>query len=284
MLSYRHGFHAGNAADVFKHSVLFSFLKLYTQKEKTFTAFDLNGGAGVYNLLSDWSKQTGEADAGIIYLLKLYNEKKLPDSIPKDFKDYLEFCNKHYKEDYSYYGSPEIIRSFLKSGSHLIITDLHPQEAENLKQRYKHIQNKNIHVHKRDCYEAVCALMPPTPVRGFAFFDPSYELLSDYEHIAAAIEKAKNRWNAGCFILWYPLLEYRATEICKLKQKLNSLGESEAINFEVYHNFYKNENQNASEISAGYGLRGSGIIIINPPWGLKEKIQEICKYLEILTY
>lgn len=135
MLSYRHGFHAGNTADVFKHSVLFSFLTLYTKKEKPFTAFDLNGGAGMYNLLSEWSLQTGE--------------------------------------------------------------------AENLKKLYKNIPN--IHVHKRDYCEAFCALTPPPShrgelIRGFALFDPSYEVVSDYENIVYAIEKTRSRWQAGIFI------------------------------------------------------------------------------------
>ncbi|AGT43094.1 23S rRNA (adenine(2030)-N(6))-methyltransferase RlmJ [Treponema pedis] len=276
MLSYRHGFHAGNAADVFKHSVLFSFLKLYTQKAKPFTAFDLNGGSGVYNLLSEWSVQTGEADLGIVRLLKLYNEKKLPYPIPEDFKNYLEFCKTNYKKDNSYYGSPEIIRSFLPPESNLIVTDLHSAEAENLKLRYKNVQN--IHVHKRDCYEAVCALTPPNPVRGFALFDPSYEIISDYKNVAKAVEKAKGKWNAGIFIVWYPLLEHRLTEIRELKQRLSGLKNSPYLNFEVEHGLYLKDFY-LSEKTEGYGLRGSGIFIINPIWGLKEKLEELVEYV-----
>lgn len=276
MLSYRHGFHAGNTADVFKHSVLFSFLKLYTQKAKPFTAFDLNGGSGVYNLLSEWSVQTGEADLGIVRLLKLYNEKKLPYPIPEDFKNYLEFCKTNYKKDNSYYGSPEIIRSFLPPESNLIVTDLHSAEAENLKLRYKNVQN--IHVHKRDCYEAVCALTPPNPVRGFALFDPSYEIISDYKNVAKAVEKTKGKWNAGIFIVWYPLLEHRLTEIRELKQRLSGLKNSPYLNFEVDHGLYLKDFY-LSEKTEGYGLRGSGIFIINPIWGLKEKLEELVEYV-----
>ena len=95
MLSYRHGFHAGNQADVFKHSALFSFLKVYTQKQKPFTAFDLNAGSASYNLLSEWSLKTGEAEEGIIRFLDLYKKEKLPLPIPEDFKAYLDFCLKN---------------------------------------------------------------------------------------------------------------------------------------------------------------------------------------------
>lgn len=203
MLSYRHGFHAGNTADVFKHLVLFSFLTLYTKKEIPFTAFDLNGGAGRYNLLSEWSLQTGEAENGIIRILHLYEENKLPEPIPEDFKNYLNFCHENYKKDFSYLGSPEIIHSFLTKESNLIVVDLHTAEAENLKKLYKNISN--IHVHKRDYCEAFCALTPPSShrgelIRGFALFDPSYEVVSDYENIVYAIEKTRSRWQAGIFI------------------------------------------------------------------------------------
>lgn len=280
MLSYRHGFHAGNTADVFKHSVLFSFLTLYTKKGKPFTAFDLNGGAGTYNLLSEWSLQTGEAEEGIIRILNLYEENKLPKPIPEDFKNYLSFCRENYKKDFSYLGSPEIMRSFLTKESNLIVVDLHTAESENLKKLYKNIAN--VHVHKRDYCEAFCALTPPSshrrePIRGFALFDPSYEVTSDYENIAYAIEKARNCWQAGIFLIWYPILARRKTETEKLKKRLRSLKKTPILNFEVMHHFCTLENSTVE--TENYGLQGSGIMIVNPPWGLEEKIKEIAAYM-----
>lgn len=275
MLSYRHAFHAGNAADVFKHSVLFSFLMLYTKKEKPFTAFDLNGGAGIYNLLSDWSLQTNEAETGIIRLLKLYRENKLPRSAPEDFKSYLEFCGKNYQADYSYAGSPEIMRSFLTPGAQLIITDLHTAEADALKQRYKN--STNVHIHKRDCYEALYALTPPSPVRGFVLFDPSYEVASDYSNITQAIEKARSRWAAGIFIVWYPLLDRRKSETETLKQTICSLKNTESFTVEVKHGLYKGKP--AALQTDGYGLSGSGLIAVNPPYGLQKRATAIAEYL-----
>ena len=175
MLSYRHGFHAGNQADVFKHSALFSFLKLYTQKQKPFTAFDLNAGSASYNLLSEWSLKTGEVEEGIIRFLDLYKKEKLPLPIPEDLKAYLDFCLKNYDKDSSYAGSPEIIRSFLQKESNLILCDLHSAEAEKLKEIYKHVEN--IHVHKRDCYEAVRALTPPLPFGALPYLISATKLI-----------------------------------------------------------------------------------------------------------
>ena len=272
MLSYRHGFHAGNQADVFKHSVLFSFLKLFTQKQKPFTAFDLNAGGASYNLLSEWSLKTGEAEEGIIRFLDLYKKEKLPLPIPEDFKAYLDFCLKNYDKNSSYAGSPEIIRSFLQKESDLILCDLHSAEAENLKELYKHAEN--VHVHKRDCYEAVRALTPPLPIRGFALFDPSYEVDSDYTAIAESVEKVCKKWPIGIFIIWYPILNYKTEECRALKSRISKAMNNKTLNIEVKH--FSNKIDAESE----YGLQGSGLLITNPPWGLEEKLKEICEYVE----
>jgi len=272
LLSYRHGFHAGNQADVFKHSALFSFLKLYTQKQKPFTAFDLNAGSASYNLLSEWSLKTGEAEEGIIRFLDLYKKEKLPLPIPEDFKAYLDFCLKNYDENSSYAGSPEIIRSFLQKESNLILCDLHSAEAENLKGLYKRVEN--VHVHKRDCYEAVRALTPPLPIRGFALFDPSYEVDSDYTAIAESVEKVCKKWPIGIFIIWYPILNHKIEECQALKSRISKAMNNKILNIEVKHFSNKIDSENE------YGLQGSGLLITNPPWGLEEKLKGICEYVE----
>ncbi|EGC78692.1 23S rRNA (adenine(2030)-N(6))-methyltransferase RlmJ [Treponema denticola] len=272
MLSYRHGFHAGNQADIFKHSALFSFLKVYTQKQKPFTAFDLNAGSASYNLLSEWSLKTGEAEEGIIRFLDLYKKEKLPLPIPEDLKVYLDFCLKNYDKDSSYAGSPEIIRSFLQKESNLILCDLHSAEAEKLKELYKHVEN--VHVHKRDCYEAVKALTPPLPIRGFALFDPSYEVDSDYTAIAEAVEKVCKKWPIGIFIIWYPILNHKTEECRTLKDRISKAMNNKILNIEVKHFSNKIDSENE------YGLQGSGLLITNPSWGLEEKLKEICGYIE----
>ncbi|UTC66676.1 MULTISPECIES: 23S rRNA (adenine(2030)-N(6))-methyltransferase RlmJ [unclassified Treponema] len=272
MLSYRHGFHAGNQADVFKHAALFSFLKLYTQKQKPFTAFDLNAGGASYNLLSEWSLKTGEAEEGIVRLLNLYKKEKLPIPIPEDFKSYLDFCLKNYDENSSYAGSPEIIRSFLQKDSNLILCDLHSAEAEKLKELYRSAEN--VHVHKRDCYETIRALTPPLPIRGFALFDPSYEVDSDYTAIAEAVEKVCKKWSVGIFIIWYPILNHKTEECANLKSRISRTANGKILNFEVKH--FSSKIDTESE----YGLQGSGLLITNPPWGMEDRVKGICEYVE----
>lgn len=271
MLSYRHGFHAGNQADVFKHSALFAFLNLYTQKRKPFTAFDLNAGGAVYNLLSDWSLQTGEAEKGIIRILDLYEKQKLPNQIPEDFKNYLDFCLKNYKDQHSYYGSPEIIRSFLTKDSNLILCDLHSAEAERLKNLYK--RSENTHVHKRDCYEAIKALSPPQPARGFALFDPSYEVDSDYTGITDAVKLVLKKWPIGIFLIWYPILNRRKQQTETLKLLIKEFSKNKVLNIEVTHSLDKPSDED-------FGLQGSGLLITNPPWGLGDRLNSLCEYIQ----
>lgn len=295
MLSYRHAFHAGNRADVFKHAVLYAFLSAYTKKEKPFTAFDLNAGSGRYELFGDWSLQTGEAANGILFLLSRYRNGALPEPLPADLKAYLDACTKHYEAEKMYAGSPEIIRSFLRPADELVLTDLHPAEAAVLKKMYK--RERNICVHKRNCYEAIIALTPPKHSRGFALFDPSYEVLSDYKNIAETVKKVYAKWRAGSFIVWYPILKRRTAETDYLKTALSSLKGAETLTAEVTHKraagaecsdtiriAEKKGCSSGSVQESGYGLLGSGIIIVNPVFGLKEKISALADYLSRIGF
>ena len=184
----------------------------------------------------------------------------------------MDFCLKNYDENSSYAGSPEIIRSFLQKESNLILCDLHSAEAEKLKELYKRVEN--VHVHKRDCYEAVRALTPPLPIRGFALFDPSYEVDSDYTAIAESVEKVCKTWPIGIFIIWYPILNHKTEECRNLKDRISKAMNNKVLNIEVKHFSNKIDSENE------YGLQGSGLLITNPPWGLEEKLKEICEYVE----
>ena len=272
MLSYCHSFHAGNQADVFKHALLFVFLSMYTEKGKPFTAFDVHAGQGVYSLMDMQSIKTGEAYNGILHLLTCYQHKKLPEPLPEDFERYLVFCKRNYEEQGVYYGSPALIYSFLGGKSQLVAFELHPTAAEELKRRYKSV--KNVHVHKRNGYEAVLALSPPRPIRGFAFFDPSYELDADYINVIETIKKLHKHWFAGSFIIWYPIVARKAAQTVALKRGFACLNDTDMLTLEVPHKII---GQNT--VDTGYGLRGSGMCIINPPWGFEKKATAIAEYL-----
>ncbi|QSH95602.1 23S rRNA (adenine(2030)-N(6))-methyltransferase RlmJ [Treponema phagedenis] len=279
MLSYRHGFHAGNRADVFKHSVLVAFLKLYTKKQKPFAAFDIHAGGGVYQLTSEHALQTGEAAEGIIPLVSAFEKKLLPQPIPESLEAYLNLNLRYYRKDCSYAGSPEIIKNFLRQDDELILCDLHPAEGAALRALYKN--EKRIHVHIRNGYEAVCALTPPKSGRGFVLIDPSYEVDSDYENVITTVQKLHKRWRAASFIIWYPILKRREYETAELKKALSALKGSESFYVEnpVRPDFLRPVTPPPAPPAGEYGLQGSGMFVINPPWGMQEAATTIAEWL-----
>ncbi len=174
MLSYQHIFHAGNHADILKHCVLIHVLNSLNKKEKPYTFFDTHAASGLYDLTDGRSLKTGEAGRGIMALQgECGNENQLPLLL----KSYLDFV-KTYIDDSRYPGSPEIERSYMRSQDTLILSELHPQEIENLRANMKRpCENKNlpsIKIHNRNGWEMLTALTPPVTKRGAVLIDPSY--------------------------------------------------------------------------------------------------------------
>ena len=143
MLSYRHAFHAGNHADIFKHSVLSLIVSYILKKPKPFSYLDSHAGAGIYNLESSEAKKTGEAAKGIEHIFSL-------NDIPELLHDYIEICKSLYENERTYPGSPEIVRSLSRNEDQLTLMELHTAEIENLKDNMG--GDSRIHIHHRDGY------------------------------------------------------------------------------------------------------------------------------------
>ena len=207
MLSYQHIFHAGNHADLLKHTVLIQVLKSLNKKDKPYTFFDTHSGSGLYDLTDGRSLKTGEAGKGIL----AFEAQK---DVPAAFADYLSFV-KPYLSDSRYPGSPEIERQFMRTQDTLILSELHPQEIENLRANMKKPcdTSPSVQVHNRNGWEMLRALTPPATKRGAALIDPSYEETSDYENAADTILAVHKKWSNGIIMLWYPLLAHREGEI-----------------------------------------------------------------------
>ena len=173
MLSYQHIFHSGNHADLLKHSVLMQVLDSLNKKEKPYTFFDTHSGSGLYDLEDNRSMKTGEAEKGICTIAKLAADNSLPPAL----KRYLDFVN-NYLKDGRFPGSPEIERQLMRSQDTLILSELHPQEIENLRENMKRPANTENHpsvqIHKRSGWEMLRALTPPQTKRGAVLIDPSY--------------------------------------------------------------------------------------------------------------
>ena len=273
MLSYQHIFHAGNHADILKHCVLIHVLNSLNKKEKPYTFFDTHSGSGLYDLTDSRSLKTSEAEIGIMRLIKADN---LP--VPEELNEYLSFVQK-YTERGFYPGSPEIERSFMRPNDVLVLSELHPQEIENLKENMKQnpVGPKNypaIQIHKRNGWEMINAMTPPATKRGGVLIDPSYEETEDYLNAAEYIIKVHKKWSNGIILLWYPLLEHREEEIEKMlssiTQAVHSVNENtEIVNLQLC--------VNAKE---SYRLYGSGMLVINAPWKLKEEGENVVGFLK----
>ncbi|MBO4857272.1 MAG: 23S rRNA (adenine(2030)-N(6))-methyltransferase RlmJ [Treponema sp.] len=277
MLSYQHVYHAGNHADILKHYVLTFVLNSLNKKEKPYTFFDTHSGSGLYDLTDSRSLKTSEAEAGITKLLKQENA-------PEELKNYLDFV-RTYTEKGFYPGSPEIERAFMRQQDVLVLSELHPQEIENLKQNMNHTgtgmnanqegaaKNPVVQIHKRDGWEMIKAMTPPETKRGGVLIDPSYEEDEDYENAAEAIIKVHKKWSSGIILLWYPLLEHREIEIKKMLDSITQAVHSVNVNTEL-------ENlQLCVNPKGSYRLYGSGMLVINAPWKLKEEGETVINYL-----
>ena len=290
MLSYQHIFHAGNHADLLKHSVLMQVLDSLNKKEKPYTFFDTHSGSGLYDLQDNRSLKTGEAEKGIGAVAKLAADNSLPPAL----KRYLDFVN-NYLKDGRYPGSPEIERSLMRAQDTLILSELHPQEIENLRENMTQQASSNscpsIQIHKRNGWEMLRALTPPQTKRGAVLIDPSYEESQDYADAADTILAVHKKWTNGIIMLWYPLLSHREGEINSMLDRItegaravNQNIEIEDLRLEVFdkdeHKEVSLEEFRASEGKNPPRLYGSGMLVLNAPWKLAEETTAAISYLK----
>ena len=289
MLSYQHIFHAGNHADILKHSVLIQVLDSLNKKDKPYTFFDTHSGSGLYDLTDNRSLKTGEAQKGIEVISKLGGE--LPPALTR----YLNFVSAYLKDE-RYPGSPEIERSLMRKQDNLILSELHPQEIENLRNNmkaplYNKENNPEVQVHNRSGWEMLKALTPPATKRGAVLIDPSYEEISDYQLAADTICAVHKKWTNGIIMLWYPLLAHREGEIEAMLDRitegaraLNQNIEIADLRLEVFdkdaHKEVSLDEFRASEGKNPPRLYGSGMLVLNTPWKLAEETQSVIDYVK----
>ncbi len=260
MLSYRHAFHAGNFADVLKHSVLTLVLDYMTRKEKSFTYIDSHSGAGMYQLNDNYAQKTGEYKQGIA---KLINETNLPESLIH-YIDLIKTINNHQTLNL-YPGSPVITKMLLRRQDSAHLFELHPNDFKLLNEYSQHC--KKTFVKQSDGYQGLLALLPPPSRRGVVLIDPSYELKEDYVNAVETIITAYQKFATGTYILWYPVVK---------RQFIHNMIE----------NFSKSKIKNLLQVelcltpdNEEYGMTGTGLFIINPPWLLSKQMAEVLPYL-----
>ncbi|MFU8863657.1 MAG: 23S rRNA (adenine(2030)-N(6))-methyltransferase RlmJ [Rhodobacterales bacterium] len=254
MLSYQHIYHAGNPADVHKHALLCGMLSYLTAKDKPLSYLETHAGRGLYRLDAPEALKTGEASAGIGAVLAR-------GGMAADHP-YLgalaEVRATHGPAAYA--GSPLLAAQFLRADDRMHLAELHPQEHAALEFA---MSPYGARVHHRDGFEMAQAICPPTPRRGLMLIDPSYEAKTDYETIPDQIAKLHRKWNVGIICLWYPILTGKAH--APMLAALEAQNLPGALRHEVRF----------PPVRAGHRMVGSGLFIVNAPYGTEEDAQRL---------
>lgn len=257
MFSYRHGFHAGNHADVVKHVVLVQLLKALASKDKPFTIVDTHAGAGGYQLDSGFAAKSHEAETGIA---RLWPRTDLPAALA-EYADQVRSCNPDGTLR-RYPGSPQIALQMMRSGDRLHAFELHSTEIRLLRQHFERA-GRRVVVHAEDGFAGLKALLPPPSRRGLVLIDPPYEDKADYRKVTAAVADALERFATGIVAVWYPQVQRPESEKLPGQLQRHAAGDWLHVSLTV-----------AAPAEDGLGLHGSGIFVFNPPWKLEAALRE----------
>lgn len=260
MLSYRHSFHAGNFADVLKHTVSVSILNYMLKKDKPFCYLDTHSGCGAYSLHSPEALKTKEYNNGIF---PLWGRSDLPVPVADYMQQVVQF-NEHSQLKH-YPGSPSIAWQMLRDIDRLFLFELHPNEFTNMRENFS--GHRQIKMANKDGLQGLVANMPPKERRGYILIDPSYEIKSEYEQVVDTLIESVRRFATGTYALWYPVVN--RSVINKMERALKNSG---IRNIELFELAIEAD-------SAEKGMTASGMIVINPPWTLKKEMQDSLPFL-----
>ena len=208
-MNYRHAFHAGYFADVFKHLILTLILKHLCEKSKPLRYVDTHGGLGVHMLTGDEAQRTKEAEGGIVRLMAALNTVQDGEANPAALLDgYLSVLRALNPSQKSarptvYPGSAQIAASLLRSDDRLSLCELHSDDFQVLARHFR--RDQRVKVENRDGYAALKAYLPPPERRGLVLVDPPFERVDEFERLTSALRQAYKRWSTGVYGLWYPI-------------------------------------------------------------------------------
>ncbi|HTT08527.1 MAG TPA: 23S rRNA (adenine(2030)-N(6))-methyltransferase RlmJ [Gammaproteobacteria bacterium] len=262
MLSYRHAYHAGNFADVFKHVVLVLALESLRRKDKPFLYLDTHAGAGRYDLRGEMAVKNREHAGGIG---RLWNAPAPPAAVTS-YLDVIRMLNPHASAPPRWYpGSPVIARHFLRRGDRMLLAEKHPADGALLRAEFS--GDRQVLVFREDGYHLLKSKLPAREHRALILIDPAYELSGETERAYEGVQEGHRRMATGTFTIWYPVMP--KVNINGLKKRLHESGIRRIVNTELC--IHPRDNP--------LGMNGSGLIIINPPWQLDKAIDNLLPWL-----
>lgn len=256
-MNYRHSFHAGNSADVVKHSLLIALVRALQHKQGALTLIDTHAGCGLYDLGGEEAQRTGECTQGVL--------RAFADANPllNDYRAAVQAVNVG-GETRLYPGSPQIMTQLLRPQDFLILNEKHPEDAYALRGV---MRGTSAAVHERDAYELWLAMVPPRTARGVVVVDPPYEQPDERARITATLAASHRKWAHGVTVIWYPLKDRHTHS--RWKAQLRKLGIPKFLNVE--HWLYDSDQPSI--------YNGAGLYIVNPPYAFTQAMPPLLEAL-----
>lgn len=266
MLSYRHGFHAGNHADVLKHTLLVFLLDYLSRKDKPWWFIDTHAGAAHYDLTSDWARKHAEHQSGIG---RLWERQNLPTPLAA-YVAHVRRANDTGTLRF-YPGSPQLALQCARADDRLRLFELHSTESEVLQAHFARAR-RQVQVKSQDGFAGLASVLPPPTRRGLVLIDPSYETPTDYTRVVSALKDGLQRFATGIYLVWYPQLQRH--EARELPAKLQRMAAATGVDWLDATLSVR------SPAADGYGMHGSGVFVLNPPYTLPESLKAALPYLQ----
>ena len=277
MLSYRHAYHAGNHADVLKHFTLYTILNYYNQKDKPYWYIDTHAGAGLYDLRGSEANKVGEYQQGIARLWAAYGQPENQDAAaqrqpenpqpPEALAAFAQFAQTlaaHEAMTQLYAGSPLWAAQLLRPTDKLRLFELHPTDFALLQNNLHALRlGKRAIAKQEDGFAGLISLLPPATRRAVVLIDPPYERKQDYAQVVHTLREALKRFPQGCYMVWYPCLSREESHT--LPEKLAKLLPDNHLRAELHVHAPRAD---------GFGMHGSGMFILNPPYILDRVLRE----------
>lgn len=261
MLAYRHAFHAGNHADVLKHITLTLVLRYMNQKDKSYRMIDTHAGAGGYSLEGQYAQKKGEYLQGVA---RLWERDDLPEAVA----DYMSLVRQFNPDGMleQYPGSPAFAQMLLRSQDQLRLFERHPTDHRILEAYLGGVRGAE--VKDTDGFEGLKGQVPPSSRRAVVLMDPSYEGHGDYPKVISSLREAILRFPEGVYMVWYP--QVSKLEAAQLPRRLEGLAPKGWLHARLTVQ---------QPDSQGFGLAGSGMFILNPPYTLHAQLLEVLPWL-----
>ena len=276
MFSYRHAFHAGNHADVLKHTVLVAVLQHLIQKDAALTVLDTHAGAGLYRLDGDYAHASGEAAEGF---LRLAQAPALAPAL-QEYVDLVRSFNASAASTKIYPGSPFIAQRLLRAHDRLKLFELHPTDHRLLAGNVAQLEaGRQVAILLQDGFEGLKKFLPPPARRALVLCDPSYEIKSDYGRVVDMVDDALRRFATGTYAVWYPIIARH--EAHDLPRRLKQLATKAGKGW-LHATLTVKSGKAAPLAEKRPGLPASGMFLINPPYTLHGALKEALPQMQQL--